>query len=314
MTVNKELTVVEKAVQEVNQLAKVDSYRISFSNLENSTLLDREHFLSLLRIMYASDIVFDISMPNEIFSDLALTSSIRIWKHRAFAFSFYYFISYLWRSNIHHYLGDKMQVSQMKLKYYITGTKESPTYDYLVKNNGVLCKLGYTQRIFDIPVEYQFYKKNLVHIKMLSELKEEGIEGESLPKKLMIHKPLKGYYKYPKIKGDNSDNELDGHFFSQNETFKIKAETFLAIISTKDLGFGGFYFYCYLRFLQEVRKGNSFKKSKEEISQALGINLQLIQQYTSRLKKMKLIQSKQMAIKDFNTYSAMFNIKEIVLI
>jgi hypothetical protein len=232
----------------------------------------------------------NIFMPNEIFSDLVdckefkpkiskvkcSDGQIRSYEkeananHIAFAFSYVYLASYLYRyARFIYFDGKKQMFIDDKLMYMICNTSPNSRgkngVNYITKKNGLLEKMGYIRKQKDYPVRYYYtdilgnriehfdYKQIYdIEFTMKSEV-ELPSDYPCEPRARKINYPVKAFHYDEETE---RDNYYDGYFYEVFYTTKINIQTFIYCMSRKELGTIGFYLYCFLKSKCDYYKGD----------------------------------------------------------
>ncbi|MDI7740560.1 hypothetical protein QMK38_00970 [Lysinibacillus fusiformis] len=175
--------------------------------------------------------------------------------HIAFAFSYLFIISYMYRyANFTFYKNDKEYFIDDKIIYKMCGI--SPTsrgndgVSYITKKGGVLERLGYIKKDKDFPIDYIYYEDlngkkdfNDVDFVMYSEIKDD-LPSSFKRKNKQINYPVRAFYY------DNESEQegyCDGYFYNIQNTTEISLSLFIYCMSKGDIGKLGFYLYCFLK-------------------------------------------------------------------
>jgi hypothetical protein len=184
-----------------------------------------------------------IYMPNEIFPDLqaVLDSS----KHIAFAYSYYYYICYLYRYC--RYIENGNKQTQQLIKERLGYAANNKHVDYIIKKDGLLDQAGYTRTTTDFPISWTFDAEGKrLKFETISQLKESDESYSQLynDRNFKIKIPLKGFYR---SQGDEG-GIYTGTFYDVSNTYGIPYSTFKDIIEDDKLGVMGFYLYGFLKY------------------------------------------------------------------
>jgi hypothetical protein len=210
--------------------------------------------------------------------------------HVAFAYSYYYFISWLFR----YCKYDKVKVDVKLTKQSLGYHKDNKDINYIIKKNGVLDEIGYTLSSIDYPIVWELDGE--LEFTYLSDL-------DSDIKKILMDVNGRNYkIKYP-VKGlwrtDESAKEgyQDGTFFDVSNTHMIPFEVFIYCMEN-DLGVLGFYLYSYLSY--RCQWFEEFNSSVERISETIGYSINTTERYISKLFSHQLIDYKVNECKKIN--------------
>jgi hypothetical protein len=267
-------------------------------------------------IMYFDKSV-DISLPNEIFNDLQSCPLFKNWQQVAFAYSYYYLISYLFRNCIYGKITDISSLNLENIRKQLMGIA-GQTMTGIYKQNGILDQLGYTYSLTDYPIDVILFESKLIGFEMFRETDANDNSYSCIPSKFMIKVPLKGLYYIPPVnykdllkkkKSNKKIRELleyhDGHFFNFDNTHVLTIEAFIACMCNPKLGYKGFYLYGFYRRQSDQYQGG-FNASIKQIQDIIPISERTLYQYHQELETMKLI-TKTKTINKPNNYKATRN-------
>jgi hypothetical protein len=245
-----------------------------------------------------SDKHSDIFMPNEIFDDLLTSTLFKNFQERAFAYTWYYLSSYLYRNCVYlkHVDINALNLTNIRTKILgVSGKTLMPIY----KKKGVLDQLGYTCSLTDFPVKAVFVNSQLSGFEMFRASIEKA--NDVIPPQFQIKVPLRGLYAHPPsnylelIKSKNigdDDQEIlenfNGHFFDVYNTHRISVNAFIACVSHPDLGYKGFYLYCFYR-MQNDRFKDGYRITLENLQKIFPINKKTFLKYHKALENLKLL-------------------------
>lgn len=222
----------------------------------------------------------DIFMPNEIFNDLknVLSNS----SHLAFAYSYYYLISWLYRYAI--YGNDIYTTDTIKeiLGYY----KNNKTVNYIIKKNGLLDNMGYTQLQSDYPVFWTF-EDNELSFTMLSEydIETQKLLKSKASRNYKIKVPLKGIYR---TEEDINEGYESGTFYEIDNTHHIPFDVFLFCVSNENIGVIGFYLWSYLKMKNQIHS-SGYDVSIDYLAKETGVKRSSTVKYLNVLKSHRMI-------------------------
>lgn len=230
-----------------------------------------------------------IFMSNEIFSDLQ--KNIENPSHIAFAYSYIYFITWLYRYAKYGIINELIDQKFIKK---ILGY--NPTYkkiDYLIKQNGILEQMGYIRTEKDFPIAYSYDEIDGLQFQYIDDFKEytEYIKALNVPKNFKIKFPVKAFYRN---KESEEDYYEDGTFFYVDRTHLVPFEVFLFCMTNEDLGCTGFYLYAFLRCMNQIYGG--YRISLETLEEKTAIKGRTLDKYLDSLKKYNMIHCK---VEDF---------------
>lgn len=223
-----------------------------------------------------------IFIPNEIFKDLK-ENIIKPTVHVAFAYCYYYLISYLYRYC--KYLNDKNELlSQQDIKEILGYAQDYKVVDYLIKKGGVLDGIGYTESTGVYPIHWILNdEKELDDFYTSQDLKESNAARTTINNRnYKIKYPLKAFHRY---KVDFQSGVRNGTFFRVENTHMIQPFVFMKAMEHKEIGCIGFYLYGYLK-----RKSESFGNERYDVTwprliNETGLSSATLDRYIKRLEK-----------------------------
>ncbi|KRE94909.1 hypothetical protein ASG89_31965 [Paenibacillus sp. Soil766] len=228
-----------------------------------------------------------IFMPNKIFFDLVNCDYFKDRKanatHIAFAFSYLYLASYMYRY-AHFQYSEKYTDTKWiddKIMYKICNTSPDSRgangKSYITKKNGVLVSLRYLRKESDYPIRYYYPEDNLGNkdftspqFSMFSKL----IENDALPSDYQreanakkVNFPVRAFYK---DEVSEMENYEDGYFYFPQYTTRIDINIFIWCMARSDLGVIGFYLYSFLKSKCDYFGGN-YSSPIDSLVDATGI-------------------------------------------
>jgi hypothetical protein len=201
-----------------------------------------------------SDEDIKIAMPNEIFQDFRNTFCPNFnFRHKAFAYSFYYLISYLYRNTKYGSITPLKNLYSIHLLEMIYGDRKR--VNYITKRLGLLDQLGYTKSENDFPIAVKIENGQLVDFEMFREQSLEFKKAIDVPKNFICKKPLKAFHR------TKESTFNDGTFFEYENVHWIDFPIFAKCMSMGTKGFEIFYAYGFLlafnKFIND--KGGVYK-------------------------------------------------------
>lgn len=224
-------------------------------------------------------------IPNEIFEDLI--KNIKTTSHIAFSYSYIYLITWLYRYAKHFNVNDI--IDNKKIKTILGYNSNNQTLDYLIKKNGLLDDMGYTESTRDYPLTWDFNKYNREDISFFMSSEIEGEVSDhrkAIPKRFFLKKPLKGFYRI-RIE-DREEFEEVGTFYDISNTHCIPFEVFVYCMSNPKISCVGFYLYCYLKHKNDIFEFG-YDVSLDELSIQTGIARRTLNSYLGVLKSYTMI-------------------------
>ncbi|MCM3719173.1 hypothetical protein [Fictibacillus phosphorivorans] len=253
-----------------------------------------------------------IFMPNEIFEDLIkslneelpqkeqskveyITEKNKVRKkrglnkgvstnHIAFAYSYIYLVTWLYRYTKYTVL--KSGISNSTIKEILGYKPETRTVNYLIIKNGLLDKIGYLETHKDFPVWWSQSQYEALDFQMYSEEKD-SFPYHTIPKNFTIKYPIKGFYREV---NDDGTVEIEGTFNEVDNTHCVPFEVFMYCMSKDDIGCTGFYLYSYLLHKNDIY--GDYDVSLEDLSKQTGIADRTLDKYLGILKAYRMIDFK----------------------
>ena len=250
-----------------------------------------------------------IFMPNEIFEDLKdnidITEIKRGSEHIAYAYSYVYLISYLYRYA--KYAEHLYKEEELKEILQTTNNHKA----YITKKGGVLDQLNYIKKESDFPIkiDYDMWYEATENpqskpvFKMNSEMIEyfdsPNITSEisKLSKNHKINYPFRAFHAPTKYVDDEgkiikvlNPTEFDsqGYFFDIENTHMIPVEVFMFCMSKEDLGTLGFYIYSFLKHKTDIFP-RGWNCSKVNLVKLTGIKITSLNIILKKLEEYNMI-------------------------
>jgi hypothetical protein len=218
------------------------------------------------------------NIPNEIFNDLT-DSSISSYRHRAFAYSFYYLCTSLYFNAKYGSipLRDLYSLQLIELLY-----GDRKPINYITKRNGVLDQIGYTTSENDFPIVCDVEDGCLVDFSMYSDLTKHQRDQIDVPSNFICKRPIKAFYRH------KDDQEHTGTFFEIKNTHCVDFTIFARCMTSSKYGFENFYVYAFLfafdKFINS--KPNVYKSY---IALSLSLSPKTLNRILSNLTKLNLL-------------------------
>ncbi|MED3934399.1 hypothetical protein ABEY43_26740 [Priestia megaterium] len=256
-----------------------------------------------------------ILIPNEIFHDLPKelnadekgTSS----KHIAFAYSYVYLITYLYRYTKYGLYTDEKKFNEQELKKLLTTSPTSKGKDgvnYITKKGGVLENLGYIKKREEAPVgweyfhhdnddlnnEVYFHFNSFLNYEILSKEQRINIKTCNLPLKLLEER-IEMEYELNEKANEIQEKIIEEHvlgeyFVRAKHTTAIDINTFIYCMTKKDLGVQGFYLYSFIKYKNGYFGGN-WERPLTGIAEDTGLKLHTIKRTLKALEEHNMISS-----------------------
>lgn len=243
--------------------------------------MNKKEFIKWLQIDEKKQELY-LYIPNEIFEDLGRVE-FKNWKHKTFAYSYYYLISYLYRvttygNTVENYCQENV-ISSIFTK--------PDNVRYITKRDGVLDSIGYTKSESDYPITYSFDSSDILQFYKFKELQRQ-IGSHILPSmngRFFIKEPVKALIR-------NSKEDYTGTFYDAQNTHGIKVADFIDIIKNDNLGYVGFYIYAYLIYCCNKYQ-DGFIVSNKVLSEFIGCHERTLSRYTLELERQGFIYSRR---------------------
>lgn len=222
-----------------------------------------------------------IFMPNEIFNDLRVLHD-KGSSHVAFAYSYYYLISWLYRFAKY---GEK-NIDVKMIKQVLGYSADNKKVNYLIKKNGFLDEIGYTYTDTDYPLSWNFNNGD-IDFMMLSDVDVEvkNLLMQQKGKNYKIKVPIKGLWRNA---DSEKENVYDGTFYEIDYTHEMSFNVFSKCMENEYLGVSGFYLYGYLKY--RCDKFNEYTSSIERIGTEVGMSKNTAEKYLTNLSLAGLIE------------------------
>ena len=235
----------------------------------------------------ANDNKVEIYIPNTIFALLAnddelnKTNGKRRSTHVAEAYCYVVLTTYLYRHCKYGWMED---ASMKALQEMIGFSYDYKKFNYVIKKDGVLDKLGLTKTIpiKDAPVDYEMLEGGFVEFYTQADL-----DGMDDPRNVQERKEM-GLYKNtknakvkePQFALYGEDGEYGyGTFFGYIDgdnvanTHKIDMDVFIECMTNENLGCTAFYLYSYLQWKCDISQGvaHSIEIGLDKIANDTGV-------------------------------------------
>lgn len=218
-----------------------------------------------------------VFMPNEIF--IELNPAIDSNPHVHFAYSYIYLTHWLYRHAKH--MTKNGIINNDMIKEILGYNAKQKKLDYLIKKDGLLDQLGYTETVKDLPISWKF-EDETVEFEMLSDNKEI-LEFWDLPRKYSIKYPVKAFNR------QISDEIEDGTFYYVWNTHCIPFEVFMYCMSNDQIGTTGFYLYSYIKMMND-KFPSGWDIAIEKMTKVTGIPTKTLTRYIDVLRKYKMVE------------------------
>lgn len=246
-------------------------------------------YAEMKQLLKFNDYESKIFMPNEIFGDLQ--KNIDNPSHIAFAYSYIYFITWLYRYAKYGMINEL--IDQKFIKKILGYNENYKKLDYLIKQNGILEQMDYIRTEKDFPISYCYDEIDGLQFQYIDDFKEfrAYIKMLNVPKNYRIKFPTRAFYRN---KESEEDYYEDGTFFYVDRTHLVPFEVFIFCMTNEDLGCTGLYLYAFLRCMNQIYGG--YRIPLETLEKKTAIKGRTLDKYLDSLKKYNMIHCK---VEDF---------------
>ncbi|TXK75440.1 hypothetical protein [Paenibacillus sp. N3.4] len=220
-------------------------------------------------------------MPNEIFDDLLSSENLEDSSHIAFAYSYVYLCTWLYRYCKYYYY-EKM--TQDKIKQILGYAKTNKTLDYMIKKDGVLETLGYLETTTDFPILLSIDDGFLDFYTNEQNKADCPIRLDNY-KNFKVKLPIKAFHR---TQESVEERVLDGTYYDVYKTHLIPFEVFMYCMSYAEINTVGFYLYAFLKHKNDLFT-NGVDISLQRIMEETGIKATTLDTYLTKLKEHNMI-------------------------
>lgn len=223
-------------------------------------------------------------LPNEIFGDLKANMKKSI--HIPVAYSYYYLVSWLYR----HAKYGNILIDNKIIKEVLGYHRDQKDLDYIMKKNGLLDEIGYTETVKDFPVVWELDEVEGLKFTFLSEMDDyfqEDIKSR-LSRKYSIKYPIKAF---ERVVDEEGNIEQEGTFFDISNTHCIPFEIFMFCMDNDNIGCTGFYLYSYIKHMNDIYSGG-WDVSIDNLSSETGISKKTLTRYLDQLNLYQMVTTK----------------------
>lgn len=222
-------------------------------------------------------------MPNEVFNELVNCEDFKTREanatHIAFAFSYLYLASYMYRYarftyyedySVENFIDDSVMY---KICNISPDSRGENGVNYITKKNGVLNKLNYIRKESDYPIIFKYEDKygnkdySQVYWVMLSDIKDELPSDVKQPRARKVNFPVRAVYFDQESESEGIEN---GYFYQISNTTEIDINTFIFCMNHSDIGVVGFYLYSFFKCMNGYFRGE-YNSSIEQLVVDTGI-------------------------------------------
>lgn len=186
------------------------------------------------------------------------TGAIKNNSHRTFAFAYNWLVSYLWKYSKYGI----QEINTQDIKSILGVSPQEQRVNYLIKKDGVLDKVGYTETTRDFPISTDLTGDDGIKITQLSDMDEflSKMFLKQYSKRYTCKKPLLQYQREGK----------KGLMYSKDDTIPISIFEFTRCVLCSEIGVDGFMIYCYLKYRSKMFGYAPVTVFNNEIVDAIG--------------------------------------------
>lgn len=231
-------------------------------------------------------------IPNEIFADV-MRELGDVPSQVAFAYSYYYLITYLYRF-AKYKLGEGL-FTQPNLKEFLGYSSGNKKIDFIIKKDGVLDRIKYTETTTSYPISWTPNELGMVEFESYSSIKKREMfdidKTEVNSRNFKVKKPLKAFER---------EGFDCGTFYGVENTHFVPIKHFLQCMDDEELGANGFYIYAFLGWKCSMFK-DGYRVTASELVDITSIKRSTLFKYLKRLEDRNLISvtSTRVGIRNF---------------
>lgn len=145
-------------------------------------------------------------------------------------------------------------MGQKQLKALLGVSEINKRLDYIIKKDGVLDQVGYTETTLDYPLYWELNPlTRVVEFSTVNELKQSDILPYAInDRNYKIKKPVKAFHRTDK---DRQEGLLTGTFYDIQNTHEIPVLVFQKLIQHPQIGVIGTYLYGFLKMKNDYYGG-----------------------------------------------------------
>lgn len=213
----------------------------------------------------------------DVLNKLMAEGQLKNNRHKTFAFSYYWLVSYLWKYS--KYGSIKIDTQDIKT---ILGIANEKRMDYIIKKNGLMDSVGLTETTRNFPICTSFDDYGVINVSTLSDFDEEDAKYflSLFNSRYTCKKPLLQYER----------NGKAGMMFSRDDVFSISILEFTRCVLCPEIGFDGFYIYAYLKFREKMLGGSAVKICYTKLESEIGYKHRKIRTLIQNLVSANMIQ------------------------
>lgn len=236
-------------------------------------------------LLFESNI--NIQISNEIFEDFS-SADFKTWKHKAFAYTYYYLITYIHR-NVLYGLAHPEDYNQDIIIGSIASARTA--FSYITKKNGLLEKLDYIKTTNNYPTSY-YMDNGILQFTHINDIKSlmKNLLPETSPN-FTTKSPTKAFKRY-----SDDEDDFTGTYYDFQNTHSIPIKRFIEIMTNDSLRYTGLYIYGYLIMMCDRHK-DGYKVFNQELANLMGCNKRTITKYMKELEHRGFIESEIVKVK-----------------
>ena len=240
----------------------------------------------------------------ELFDDLVATGKLKVNRHRTFAFSYYWLVSYLWKYSKYGY----REINNQDIKRILGVSPVEKRMDYITKKKGVLDSIGLTETTRNFPINTTITEQDGIVVTTLSDVDDEIAQDflKNYNSRYECKKPLLQYERDGKA----------GMMFSKDDVLSISVFEFTRCVLCPEIGFDGFYVYAYLKYRVKMLGKQAVNIYYAELEKQIGYKHRRIRTLVQNLVLAGLIEVKTEIrhedgkVSQNNTYNTIYKGKQ----
>lgn len=232
-----------------------------------------------------------VFIPNKVFELLVSNEELKSKQSpdEAVAYTYLWFITWLWRNAKYGEMMDE-DTTIGAIKEMIGFTSTNKTINYIIKDGGVLDKLGLTRTLNfkEAPLTYVI-EENMPFFYTQEDLDSMRDERDVEESKAYRGNNRKKTVKQPVFALENEEGESGGTFYGDIEnTHQVDFDIFVKCMTNPNLGCTAFYLYAFLKSKSTMNDG-CIEIGGDTISNRTGIKHTTREKAMDALKKHNLV-------------------------
>lgn len=244
-------------------------------------LIDKDLFNSFFKKDNRDNFVNIDVNTFEFFNGLLESGKLKGNRHKTFAFSYYWLVSYLWKYSKYGY----REINTQDIKRILGINPTEKRMDYITKKKGLLDSVGLTETTRDFPINTSFDDNGEIIVTTLSNLNKD-VAQDFLKKhsaRYVCKKPLLQYKREGKA----------GLMYSRDDVVSISIFEFTRCVLCPEIGFDGFYVYAYLKYRVKMLGNTGVNIYYSELENQIGYKHRRIRTLIQNLVLAGLVEVKQ---------------------